>query len=74
MEVYYERLLKLANSLQLKTTNNFLAIVFISGLQPYLRVAIVGMKRKTLQQHKKVDLVCEKGICKVKVISNLSVP
>jgi hypothetical protein len=53
MEVYYERLLKLANSLQHKTTNNFLAIVFISGLQPYLRVAIVGMKRKTLQQHKK---------------------
>jgi hypothetical protein len=39
MEVYYERLLKLANNLQHKATNNFLTIVFKFGLQPYLRVA-----------------------------------
>jgi hypothetical protein len=44
VEVYYERLLKFANNLQHKTTNNFLTIVFISKLQPYLHVTIVGMK------------------------------
>ncbi len=32
------------------------------------------MKRKTLQQHKEVALVCEEGIFKVEVISNLLVP
>jgi hypothetical protein len=46
VEVYYERLLKLANSLQHKATNNFLTTIFIFGLQPYLRVAITDMKRK----------------------------
>jgi hypothetical protein len=39
MEVYYEILLKLANSLQHKTIYNFLTIVFGYGLQPYLHVA-----------------------------------
>jgi hypothetical protein len=48
VEVYYEKLLKLTNILQHKTTDNFLTIVFKFGLYPYLRVAIVGMKRKTL--------------------------
>jgi hypothetical protein len=48
VEVYYERLLKLANSLQHKTIDSFLTIVFRSGLQPYLHVAAVSMKRKTL--------------------------
>jgi hypothetical protein len=67
MEVYYERLLKLANSLQHKTIDNFLTIVFIFGLQPYLLLATIGMKRKTLQQHKEVALVCEEGICKVRL-------
>jgi len=32
------------------------------------------MKRKTLQQHKEVALVCEKGISEVKVINNLLIP
>jgi hypothetical protein len=49
VEVYYERLLKLVNSLQHKPTNNFLTIIFIFGLQPYLRVATTSMKRETLQ-------------------------
>jgi hypothetical protein len=49
VEIYYERLLKLDNSLQHKMINNFLTIVFKFGLQPYLRVAIAGMKRKTMQ-------------------------
>jgi hypothetical protein len=49
MEVYYERLLKLANSLQHKTTNSFLTIVFKFGLQLYLHVAIASMKKERLQ-------------------------
>jgi hypothetical protein len=49
VEVYYE-ILKLANSLQHITTNNFQIIIFRFGLQPYFHVAIVDMKRKTLQQ------------------------
>jgi hypothetical protein len=48
VEVYYEKLLKLANSLQHKTTYNFLTIIFRSRVQPYLRVATAGMKKKTL--------------------------
>jgi hypothetical protein len=48
VEVYYERLLKLANSLH-KTINSFLTTVFKYGLQPYLRVTTIGMKRETLQ-------------------------
>jgi hypothetical protein len=63
VEIYYEILLKLANCLQHNTTNNFLAIVFRSRLQPYLRV-ITCMKRETLQQHKETTLVCEEGIFK----------
>jgi hypothetical protein len=48
VEVYYERLLKLANSLQHKTTNSFLTIIFSFRLQPYLHVATIGMKKETL--------------------------
>jgi hypothetical protein len=48
MEIYYKRLLKLTNNLQHKTTNNFLTIIFRSGLQPYLHVTTIGMKRKSL--------------------------
>jgi hypothetical protein len=48
VEVYYERLLKLANSLQHRTIDNFLTTIFRSRLQPYLHVVIVGMKRETL--------------------------
>jgi hypothetical protein len=62
VEVYYERLLKLTNSLQHKTINSFLTIVFEFGLQPYLHVATTCMKRKTLHQHKEAALVCEEGI------------
>jgi hypothetical protein len=48
MEVYYERLLKLANSFQHMTTYNFLTSVFKFGLQPYLHVATTDMKRETI--------------------------
>jgi len=49
VEVYYERLLKLANSLQHMTINSFLIIVFKSKLQPYLHMATTSMKKETLQ-------------------------
>jgi hypothetical protein len=39
-----------------------------------MHVTIVSMKRKTMHQHKEVALVCEKGISKVKAISNLLIP
>jgi hypothetical protein len=51
MEVYYEILLKLANSLQHKTIDNFLTTIFKTGLQSYLRVTTTFMKKETLQQH-----------------------
>jgi hypothetical protein len=49
VEVYYDRLLKLANSLQHMTINSFLTIVFKSKLQPYLHMATINMKKETLQ-------------------------
>jgi hypothetical protein len=49
VEVYYERLLKLANSLQHITINSFITTIFKSGLQPYLHVATTSMKKETLQ-------------------------
>ncbi len=74
MRIYYERLLKLANSLKHRTIDSFKTIVFLSRLQPYLRVTTTCMKRETMQQHKEGALVCEEGISKVEVISNLSIP
>jgi hypothetical protein len=58
VEVYCERLLKLANSFQHKTTYSFLTTIFKSKLQPYFHVT-TSMKRVTLQQHKETTLVCE---------------
>jgi len=71
MEVHYERLLKLAYSLQHKTLDSFLITIFRSKLQSCLRVTTIGMKRKTLQHHKEATLVCEEGILKVEAINNL---
>jgi hypothetical protein len=48
VEVYYERIQKLAYGLQVSTTNNFLTIVFRAGLQSYFKIAIVRMKWSTL--------------------------
>jgi hypothetical protein len=70
VEVYHDRLLKLANSLQQKTTNSLFIIIVKYGLQPYLHVATIGMRRETFQQHKEITLVCEKGIFEIKVINN----
>ncbi len=53
IEVHYERLLKLANYLQVKVIDVFLTIVLRIGLLPYLRL-ITSMKRNTLIEHKVV--------------------
>jgi hypothetical protein len=53
VEVYYERLLKLANSFQHKTLDSFLIIVFRSRLQPSLWVAIAGTKKETMHNIRK---------------------
>jgi hypothetical protein len=64
VEVYHERLLKLATSLQHNITNSFLTTIFRFGLQPYLHVVAVGMKRETLQEHKEATLVREEVFLK----------
>ncbi len=48
VEVYYERLLKLTNSLPHMTTYSFLTIIFRFGLQPYLCITTTCMKKKNL--------------------------
>jgi hypothetical protein len=48
VEIYYEHIQKMAHGLQVLTTNNFLTIVFRTGLQSYLKIVNVKMK-----QHKR---------------------
>ncbi len=48
VEVYYERIQKLAHGLQLPTTYSFLTIMFRGGLQSYLKITTIGMKQSTL--------------------------
>jgi hypothetical protein len=62
VEVYYDRIQKLAHGLQILTTNNFLTTMFKVGLQSYLKISIIGMKQSTLQQHKEVMMLCEEGM------------
>ncbi len=59
VQVYYERLLKLANCLQVKAINVFLTTIFRAGLQPYLRLTTTCMVRNTLMKHKEVVVICE---------------
>ncbi len=61
VEVYYERMLKLTNCLQVRVTNVFFTTICRASLLPYLRLAIVGMKRDTLIKHKEVVVVCEES-------------
>jgi hypothetical protein len=74
VKVYYDRIQKLAHSLQVPTIDNFLIDTFKVGLQSYLRIAIVGMKQSTLQQHKEVIMLCEERMIIVKARSALLVP
>jgi hypothetical protein len=36
--------------------------MFRASLQSYLKIATAGMKQLTLQQHKEVKMLCEKGM------------
>jgi hypothetical protein len=61
VEVYYERMLKLKNYIQVRTTDVFFISVFKVGLLPYLILTITSMKRKTLIEHKKNVIICEEN-------------
>jgi hypothetical protein len=61
LEVYYKRILKLANCLEHKANDNLLTIFFRVGLVPYMRVATIGMKRNSLFEHKEI-MVCEESM------------
>jgi hypothetical protein len=74
MEVYYERIQKLAHGLQIPTIDSFLTIVFNVGLQSYFRIMNAGMKWSTLQQHKEATMLCEKGMTIVEVRSAILIP
>jgi hypothetical protein len=45
----------------MKTTNVFLNTIFITGLQPYLKLETTCMMRDTLIKHKKVAMICEEN-------------
>ncbi len=74
VEVYYERIQKLAHGLQVPTTYNILTIVFKVGLQSYFRIVSAWMKQSTLQQHKEATMMCEKCMTIVETRSALSIP
>ncbi len=74
MEVYYDRIQKLAHGLQVPTTYNFLITMFKADLQSYLIITIARMKQSTLQQHMEVMMLCEEGMTIAKPRSELLVP
>ncbi len=74
VEVYYEWIQKLTHGLQIPTIDIFLTTMFIMGLQSYLKIAIVGMKQLTFQQHKEVIMLCEKKMTIAETRSALSIP
>jgi hypothetical protein len=74
VEVYYERIQKLAHGLQILPKDSYLTIVFRAGLQSYLKIVILKMKRSTLQQHKEVVMLCEKNMTTTKARSALLIP
>jgi hypothetical protein len=47
--------------------------VFRAGLQSYFKIAIIGMKWSTLQQHKEVAMLCE-GMITIEARNALLVP
>ncbi len=62
VEVYYERILKLANYLNHKVDNNLFMTLFQAGLVPNLWVTNIRMKRDTLFLHKKTTMTYEKSM------------
>jgi hypothetical protein len=47
--------------------------VFRASLQSYVKIAIVGMKQLTLQQHKEVAMLCEEIMTIIETRSTLSI-
>jgi hypothetical protein len=48
--------------------------VFKTGLQSYFRIVTIGMKWSTLQQHKEVVMLCEKGMTIIEMRNALLIP
>jgi hypothetical protein len=65
---------KVGSWLQVLTTYNFLTITFRAGLQSYLRIVTLRMKRSTLQQHKEMVMLCEEGMITAEIRSALLIP
>jgi hypothetical protein len=61
VEVYYELLLKLATCSQINIINVFFITNFKANLQPYLKLATIGMTRDTFIKHKEVVVIYEKN-------------
>jgi hypothetical protein len=53
--------LKLVKCLQVKVIDDFFTKIFRTGLQPYLRLATIGMTRDTLIKHKEALVICEEN-------------
>jgi hypothetical protein len=66
LEVYYERIFKLAKNLQDKVKDNLLVTFFRASLQPYLCVAMALAKCDNFFQQKEIDVQCEKIMGNVK--------
>jgi hypothetical protein len=66
VEVYYEHILKLANSLQDKAKDSLLVTFFQANVKPYLDVAMALAKCDNLFQQKEVGAQCEKNMGNVK--------
>jgi hypothetical protein len=61
VEVHYERLLKLAKCLHVKTIDVFFTTIFKVVSLPHLRSANAGMRRNTLIDHKEATVICEES-------------
>jgi hypothetical protein len=61
VEVYYERLLKLANYLQVKHIDVFLTTIFRASLQSYFRLATISMAKDTFSKHMESIVICEES-------------
>jgi hypothetical protein len=48
--------------------------MFRAGLQSYLRIATIGMKQLTLQQHKEVAMLCDERMIIIEASSAFSIP
>jgi hypothetical protein len=62
----YEHIFKLANCLQHKAYDNLLTTFFQVGLVPYLWIAIAGMKKNTIFEHKESMVTYEEIMADVK--------